>query len=302
MQLDIVLLGILLLAADAVMAQTLPYRLATFNIRYAATSREQNEKPWSTRGPLVVNQLKDAIAGAPDGAETIIGLQEVLHQQLIDIKTGLGDSWAHIGVGRDDGKQSGEYNPILYRPSTLRLLSNVTKWLSLTPDEPSKSWNAGSRRLVNIGIFEHIRSGKRFIAANTHLDNASSEARTKGIKVALQVIKDVQKAWGPLAVSLTGDFNSEPGADAYTTVVNDGYFAEVYTTANASQRFGEYDTYTSFDPSRIGQDGTRIDFVWLGPKADQRWEINRYEVLSNVKDSVYLSDHRAVIADVRIVV
>ncbi|KAK9781368.1 hypothetical protein SCARD494_14109 [Seiridium cardinale] len=227
------------LATGDAMATTLPLRLVSFNIRYAAnaTERMYNEKPWADRPQPVVDQLTNAITGAPLGVQTIIGLQE-----------------AYISVGRDDSKQAGEFNPIFYRKSDVRLLYNVTKWLSPTPDKPSYGWKASSRRIVNVGVFEQMATAKRFISANTQLDDVSMEARTKGAQVALNVIKDVQKTWGPLAVSLTGDFNSQPGSqDAYATVRNSGYLAEVYTTAKASQRFGEYNTYTGFDPAKQDQ-------------------------------------------------
>ncbi|KAM0808204.1 hypothetical protein AB5N19_08546 [Seiridium cardinale] len=244
------------LATGDAMATTLPLRLVSFNIRYAAnaTERMYNEKPWADRPQPVVDQLTNAITGAPLGVQTIIGLQEVLYTQLQDLRRGLGDDWAYIGVGRDDGKQAGEFNPIFYRKSDVRLLYNVTKWLSPTPDKPSYGWKASSRRIINVGVFEHMATAKRFISANTQLDDVSMEARTKGAQVALNVIKDIQKTWGPLAVSLTGDFNSQPGSqDAYATVKNSGYLAEVYTTAKASQRFGEYNTYTGFDPAKQDQ-------------------------------------------------
>jgi hypothetical protein len=67
----------------------------------------------------------------------------------------------------------------------------LAKWLSPTPDLPSHGWNASSRRIVNVGVFQNIASGKRFIAANTHWDNASLGARTKGIQVAMDAINDV---------------------------------------------------------------------------------------------------------------
>ncbi|KAK6065933.1 endonuclease/exonuclease/phosphatase [Seiridium cupressi] len=262
-----------------------------------------NEKPWADRAQPVVDQLTGAITGAPLGVQTIIGLQEVLYTQLQDLRRGLGDDWAYIGVGRDDGKQAGEFNPIFYRKSDVRLLYNVTKWLSPTPNKPSYGWKASSRRIVNVGVFERMATAKRFISANTQLDDVSMEARTKGAQVALNVIKDVQKTWGPLAMSLTGDFNSQPGSqDAYATVKNSGYLAEVYTTAKASQRFGEYNTYTGFDPAKQDQVSTRIDYVWLGPVAEKRWSVVRYEVLSSVQKGFYISDHRAVVSDVKIVV
>ncbi|ORY57864.1 endonuclease/exonuclease/phosphatase family protein [Pseudomassariella vexata] len=288
-------------AAQVTMAQTtngtLPLRMITFNIRYATTSPSKNEQLWSTRAPLVVSRLMETSASAPAGAETVIGLQEVLHKQLLDIESGVGPEWMHIGVGRDDGAQRGEYNPILYRPAVLSLLYNETRWLSPTPDVPSFGWGAGSRRMINIGVFEHVASGRRFIAANTHLDNASSQARTEGIKIVIATIQAVQETWGPLGVVLTGDFNSQPGEDAYSTAVNSKYLTELYTMADTGQRFGPYITYTGFLPDQEEEVGTRIDFIWLGPALEDRWLVESYNVLPNVVNDVYISDHRPVFGD-----
>src|SRR3712207_7586469 len=45
-----------------------------------------------------------------------------------------------IGVGRMDGKDGGEFSPILYRSTCLEPIDHGTFWLSETPEEP------GSRR------------------------------------------------------------------------------------------------------------------------------------------------------------
>ena len=42
-----------------------------------------------------------------------IGCQEVLHRQLTYLDSNL-KGYAYIGVGRDDGKQAGEYSTIFY--------------------------------------------------------------------------------------------------------------------------------------------------------------------------------------------
>jgi endonuclease/exonuclease/phosphatase family metal-dependent hydrolase len=290
---------VVVLQAGVTDCQSLPglhLRRLTFNIRYATTSFESNEKPWSVRKSLVVSQLSQAAANASSSV-VLIGLQEALDAQLNDILTGLGPAWQHIGVGRDDGVKAGEYSAILFRPAELRCLFNETKWLSPTPDTPSFGWNAGSRRVVTVGVFEHISSGTRILAANTHLDNVSSKARSEGTKVIISTIKDVLATWGNLGVTLSGDFNSSPGGDAYSTMQNSGFLTEVYNMANSSQRFGPFDTYTGFSSS---DSAGRIDFLWLGPTGNKTWAVDRYEVLSNVNNGVYLSDHRAVMADVRL--
>ncbi|KAM0274850.1 hypothetical protein ACHAQH_007809 [Verticillium albo-atrum] len=299
-------LALLLNAATISAQSTQAVRTATFNIRYDAGSRQEGEKPWwdilcwaSTsrcRHPHVVNQLSQIAAGAPSGAVTVIGLQEVLNNQLNDIKSGLGSSWSHIGVARDDGRANGEYSPILYQPAQLRVLFSETKWLSPTPDVVSFGWGAGSRRVVTLAVFESVATGKRFIHANTHLDNVSSQARSEGIRVVLARIQQAQLAWGPLGVSITGDFNSQPGGDAYQTLLNSGYAQDLYNLATPAQRIGPYgNTFTGFTS---GAPTSRIDFIWFGPVADRRYSVQRYEILSNEASGMFFSDHRAVVGDV----
>lgn len=268
---------------------SLPLRLITFNIRYAATSLEANEKPWSTRRPLLINQVA---AQAAEASTTVIGLQEVLNNQLNDIKSGLGSQWAHIGVGRDDGATQGEYSPILYRTDVLRVLYSEVKWLSPTPDVVSYGWGAGSRRIVTIGVFEHIATGTRFIYANTHLDNVSSQARSEGIKVVVSRMKAVQQTWGQLPVSLTGDFNSDPNGDAYSTLAGLNYVEDLW---NLAAHVGTNQlTYTGF--SQTGQ--SRIDYIWIGPKDVLPYTPQTIEIVGNYVDGVFISDHRMVVGDV----
>lgn len=275
-------------------------RSISFNIRYAA-SASTFERPWSTRGPLVIGQLKNATTTAAfSNSIPVIGLQEVLHQQLLDIKTGLGSSWTHLGTGRDDGKQAGEYVPLLYQPGILKLLASTQKWLSPTPDIPSFWPGAGSRRYVVVGVFEILQGngkGRKVIVANTHLDNASLTARVEGVKVALKTVRDVTAQWGNLPVVLTGDFNSLPGTgDAYGTVVTDGLLTDLHELALPQQRFGPDGTFSGFEPGK--EPNNRIDFVWLGPNTSTTWAVRRYEVLNNIVGGVYISDHRAVQGDV----
>ncbi|OTA97051.1 hypothetical protein M434DRAFT_45253, partial [Hypoxylon sp. CO27-5] len=282
-----------LAAADAAVTASQPLRIVSFNIRYAATSLDTNEKPWSDRRTGLINQLKDITDNATDaGAVSVLGLQEVLDAQLNDIKSGLGSEWTHYGFGRDDGEKKGEYNPIIYRTDALKLVYSEQKWLSPTPNKVSFGWGAGSRRVSVIGVFEHIKTGKRFIHANTHLDNVSSQARSEGIKVVLSRIQAVQEEYGPLGVTMTGDFNSEPGGDAYSTLEDTGYLMELWNSG--ATRLGTNQlTYTGF--STTGK--SRIDFVWFGPAVEKWYSAQQFEFLNNYIDGVFISDHRAVVAD-----
>ncbi|KAI9690669.1 MAG: hypothetical protein M1820_009929 [Bogoriella megaspora] len=312
---------------------SLSLRILTHNIRYAAATLLPNEKPWTERRPLVTRQLQHTTRFLDGSAGTqglsCICLQEVLHSQLKDIlqdlnnlpsseststQSGLlnGPTWAHIGVARDDGLTKGEYNPIIYPVRTLELLRFETVWLSPTPDKPSKGWDAGSRRILTIGLFEHRDTGRQLLACNTHLDNKGTVARTEGVKVVLDAIQRVRKAWKCETVPafLAGDFNSFPTQEAYLEMVKRGQMADAMDFVPEEKRYGNEITFTGFQPDtdhnrdEIG----RIDFIWLAPKDAVRgvgasdsssWIVDGYAVLPNVfDDHIFSSDHRCVVADV----
>lgn len=327
----------------------LSLRVITHNIRYAATNLFDNERPWPERAPLVLNQLRHEVRGfvpplgstssetngspsepssAVPYAGAFICLQEVLHPQLVDVLAGLNDGiasdpdpdppaegWRHIGVGRDDGAQQGEYSPILYPAGTFRVVHNETVWLSPTPDRPSKGWDAGSVRLLTVGVFEHAATGRRLVAANTHLDNAGPRSRRESVPIILRTLDRVRAEWAPgggdggggangtLPVFLAGDFNSSPAQEAYLAMKESGWMRDLHDEIPEGERYGNDITFTGFRPDRDKDQQGRIDYIWLGAGKEgegQQWEAEGYAVLPNVFDSgVYLSDHRAVVGDLR---
>lgn len=278
------------LAAPAVTAAELPIRFVTFNIRGGSDNPVEGEELWSVRRPLVGDTLSNA-ASAADGP-TIFGLQEVHPNQLVDVKEALGDGWSHVGVGRDDGKNGGDYSPLLYDSNDLELIFEETKWLSETPDKPSFGWGASNRRTASIAVFEHKKTKQRFIASNTHLDHEIPEARVEGVKLILDWIRAAQKEYGPLSVGFTGDFNSEPDEDAHSELEKIGYVADVFEVSGDKK--GPEETFTGFTEEDRKK---RIDYIYVGPVGKDKWEVGTYEVVDNLVDGVYSSDHRAVVVD-----
>ena len=71
----------------------------------------------------------------------ILGTQEVLHNQLEDLKQRLPE-YGVIGVGREDGKEKGEYSALWYQKDRFNLLDSGYFWLSETPEVAgSKGWD-----------------------------------------------------------------------------------------------------------------------------------------------------------------
>jgi endonuclease/exonuclease/phosphatase family metal-dependent hydrolase len=237
-----------------------------------------------------------------------------------------GPIWAHVGVGRDDGSTKGEYSPILYPAKLFRMLHFETVWLSPTPEKPSKGWDAGSIRILTVAVLEHKPTGQRVLASTTHLDNAGSESRAHSVAIILSTLKRKQETWsrsGALPVFLAGDFNSFPDQEAYLGMSHSDYVYDLRDVVPPKRRYNDQITFTGFEPDtdKDKDEKGRIDFIWLGPrdavsssnKADESlsnstntskellWIVDGYAVLPNVyDDGVYLSDHRCVVGDIRL--
>jgi endonuclease/exonuclease/phosphatase family metal-dependent hydrolase len=273
----------------------LPIRILTHNIRYATSDPCEGEKPWPIRKQLILDELRYNTLHNP---ESFICLQEALHEQLVSLLAGLNstDEWSYIGVGRDDGKQDGEYSPILFRKKIWTVERWKTVWLSETPEKPGKGWDAGCVRIATVGIFKHIKSRKSVVGVCTHLDNAGEISRHESAKLILEVIGKTTSAVECLSlqrlpVFLAGDFNSEPSDKAYQLLnASDSTIQD--SEQLATWRYGNKNTYTGF-----GDESSRIDFIFLGPRGGGDWETRGYSVLANLFDEVYSSDHRAVVVD-----
>ena len=272
------------------------FRILTHNIRYAATSRAKGEDPWEVRRNHLTNELRFNTRFCP---ESFICLQEVLHEQLVDIHRDLnkgGDSWEYIGVGRDDGKQAGEYSPIFYRSDVWELKFSETVWISQTPGKPSKGWDAASIRILTIGWFKDKKSLKSLTAVNTHLDDQGAESRQRAAEMILDFFSPYKSP-----VFVTGDFNSPPGDGAYQKMTGPGSpFVDLRSMIPKREWYGHDHTFSGFDDQT--EPMTRLDFIFLdqGTQAGVRkWNVDSYAVLENrYEDQVYLSDHRAVVGDV----
>ncbi|OJJ37616.1 hypothetical protein ASPWEDRAFT_50745 [Aspergillus wentii DTO 134E9] len=292
----------------------LPIRILTHNIRYATSSPFKGELPWEDRRQHLINELQYNTRNQ----DAFICLQEALHPQLLDVLSGLNHTtitknppWEYIGVGRDDGKEAGEYSPILYRPSVWQLGHWETVWLSETPQVPSKSWDASSIRIVTIGVFTHRASHQTILAMNTHLDDQGSHSRLQAAHIILKKIHDYKT--GELGdhiagIFLAGDLNSEVTQEAYMALTTpESPLVDAGELVSPKEHYGNQITYTGFGYEE--EPPSRIDYIFLGPgrnkvlaSGTQPWKVEGYAVLANrFDDGVLNSDHRAVITDVALV-
>jgi endonuclease/exonuclease/phosphatase family metal-dependent hydrolase len=309
-----------------VLKGSIPLRIITHNIRYATKTPVLGEQPWTVRGPKLTRQL---IFNTEGHDSPFICLQEVLHSQVQYIQAQLGDGWSHIGRGRDEKPTDGEFSPVFFRSDTWECVKYDTKWLSKTPEKPSRGWDAVLNRIVTMGLFRHKETGLTVIVMSTHVsghlprpnvmsrdgqteactnvilqfDHRGTKARENSAKLLIQFAKEWNQDSNsdsppPSAVLIGGDFNSDPSDGAYKMMTAKGSgMSDIADLLPEEEHYGNYLTYTSF--GEPGEAPSRIDFLFI--KEPRSATVKTFGVLANsFDDNIRLSDHRAVVADLSI--
>ena len=212
----------------------------------------------------------------------IFGTQEVLVDQLYDLIKGL-DGYAYIGIGRDDGKEKGEYAAIFYKKEQLRLLESGNFWLSTTPEKASLGWDAACIRICTWGKFQDISTGMQFLFFNTHMDHVGVIARRESAQLILKQIKQLAKG---LPTILTGDFNVDETDEVYQIFSHSGVLRDCYT--NALQRMAPIGTWNDF--MQDSRSKARIDHIFV----TSDFNIPHYAIFTN---SYWLGKSRRNISD-----
>lgn len=255
----------------------------TFNIRYDNPSDLQNA--WPNRKPLVSSTVRFHKID-------IAGMQEALNGQVKDLE-GLLPEYSWLGVGREDGKVAGEYNPIFFLKSRLRVLAQATFWLSETPETPgSRGWDAACNRIVTWARFEDQLNKQTFFFFNTHFDHVGEVARLKSAELLLRKIVEIA---GAEPVVLTGDFDcTTDDATYHELVMGDGKTPGLVDTLRLSKT-GHYGGTQSFNGFNIELDpGNTIDFIFVrNVKA-----VLRHGILAEIWDGKFASDHYPVMAEI----
>jgi len=260
--------------------QSQELNVMTFNIRY--NNKNDSLNAWPYRKDNAASQIKFHNVH-------ILGVQEALHEQMMDLSQSL-SQYKYVGVGRDDGKTKGEYSAIFYDTIRLKLLGSSTFWLSLTPEVPgSKSWDAAITRIVTWAKFTDARSKRTFFVFNTHFDHMGKEARRESARLLKQKVKDIA---GNNPVVITGDFNSKPSDDPIKILTDPADKDRFIDTKAVSltPHYGPQGTFNAFTPKET--DNEPIDFIFLKGK----WKVLQHATLSQTWEGRFSSDHFPVFA------
>lgn len=234
---------------------------------------KEGENSWENRKPFFIGQLKFY---SPD----ILGVQEAMPNQMKDMDSLLND-YSYVGVGRDDGKDSGEYSAIFYNKTKFKVIKSSTFWLSETPDKVSMGWDAVYNRVCTYALFENIKNKERFWVFNTHFDHVGVTARANSTNLILSKIKELANGKSP--VFLMGDFNLEPETENIQLIKGT---LEDSKDVSQMQPFGPSGTFNGF---KFDEAVTRrIDYIFVSKK---NIKVKKYAVLSDNEDLKYPSDH-----------
>lgn len=267
---------VLLVVSFSVAGQS--YKIMSYNIRYNNPGDGRNA--WPERKDRLIQLVRQS---APD----ILGVQEALHGQLTDMLAGL-DGYAMVGVGRDDGKEKGEYSAILYRTALFEVRDQNTFWLSETPEVPgSKSWDAAITRVASWARLYDKRANKEILAVNTHFDHVGKESRIRSAELLRRKIAGMA---GDLPVVLSGDFNFTREAPPYAALMEpNGY--KLIDSAPADPP----GTSCGFEVG--ARECNAIDYIFYSP----HWKLERYDVLTTNNGRDYPSDHLPVLVNLALI-
>ncbi|MDG4714503.1 endonuclease/exonuclease/phosphatase family protein [Winogradskyella marincola] len=253
-------------------------KIMSYNIKLDYPKEGKNS--WINRKPFMVNQIKFY---EPD----VLGVQEAMPNQMKDLDSLL-TGYSFVGVGRDDGKDEGEYSAIFYKKNDLEVVKSSTFWLSQTPDKVSMGWDAVCNRVCTYALFQHKETKKKFWVFNTHFDHVGKEARTKSAVLILDKIKGLNTENHP--VFLTGDFNMEPNHESIDYITQTLKDSKEVTELD----FGPEGTFNGF---HFDQPVTRrIDYVFVSEDV----EVYKYAVLSDSWNMQYPSDHLPVLIEAKL--
>ena len=220
----------------------------------------------------------------------ILGTQEVSPYQYVDLKDKLKGIYSSFGVGREDGKNKGEYSAIFYKTNKFELLGGNTFWLSETPEIVSKGWDAYCNRICTWVKLKDKNNNNEIWFFNTHLDHKGIKAREKSCQLIISKIKELCPK--DANIVLVGDFNLQYDNAFLKKITEDQILKDSYSAANykwvptASYNWNQFDRLSTIC----------IDQIYVSKASN----VLRYGILNNsffIVDDNPVTDYRKIISN-----
>ncbi len=249
-------------------------RIMSFNIRCTNVGSDT----WEDRIGIVSQTMLESEADS-------IGVQEATPEWMAALDETVGDKYAYVGVGRDDGDNEGEYSAVFYLKDKYTAVDSGTFWLSETPDKVSFGWDAACRRVCTWVVLENKTTGEKYVHLNSHFDHIGITAR----KNSVDLILDKASEYADLPVVFTADMNVKQGSDNYKQFVNSKILRDTKFDTTDSM---DYCTYHDTKPEKHSDDV--IDYVMV----NNNFDTVSYRVVTEGIDGRFVSDHYPIYADI----
>lgn len=233
------------------------------------------EYEWQNRAPHVVELIKKE---SPD----LFGVQEATPEWMQILKNEF-NKYGCVGVGREDGKSSGEFVSIFYKKERFLIKSSGHFWLSETPNEVSKGWDGEFKRICSWVILKDRKTDKQLIHLNTHTDHKGKIARKESVRLIIDKIKDLKN----IPIVVTGDFNLREGENLYNIIVNSDVLRD---TKYSCEDTVDENTFNDFGGTEAGI----IDYVFV----NDNFKALKYRVVKDMNGDKFISDHYPVVAEI----
>jgi endonuclease/exonuclease/phosphatase family metal-dependent hydrolase len=255
--------------------------IMTFNIRYDNPGDGSNS--WQYRKENTIKMIRF-------NEVDILGMQEVLAHQMKDFTVNLTE-YAAVGVGREDGKEKGEYSPILYNKNKFTLIKSGYFWLSETPEKPSKGWDAACERIATWVQLKDKATGKKLFVLNTHFDHIGEVARRESVNLIRTKI--IQLSEG-IPQIMMGDLNATPDSSVIQLLLTaDKSLSLLDSKKMASIVYGPNWSFHDFGKIPY-KDRPLIDYIL----ATKGITVHKYGVFAETLNDLFLSDHAPVFINI----
>ena len=266
---------VVLCAASCGKQATADIKVISYNVR---CSGGDGENHWDKRKHASLNMIHDE-------KPTIFGLQEANPDQMQYLVENLPE-YGHIGVGREDGVSAGEHMAIFYLKEAVELLDGGTFWLSETPDEPSKGWDAACKRTCTWTKMRMKSTGKEFAYLNTHLDHVGKVAQREGLALIVKRAEEIVPQGMPAFV--TADFNALTSDSIFEPLKAD--MLDAREVAPVTDHRG---TFNGWNAANTSNPGCVIDHIFF-----RGAEAHSFKVLCDKNyGAPYISDHYPVVME-----
>lgn len=276
-----------------------PFRLASYNIRYDS-SDDKGDLDWSTsRKTLVVKMVQDKNFDVCGFVEVT---QTKMRNDLINLLTGYTFKYH----GRTNGTTSGEAVGFAFKKDKFTLESEGYFFLNEHPSrageatewyDPVPSTPYNRSRIAAWGLLKDKESGKRFLYIVSHFE-LNKGMRAGSANLIIEKAKELAPSGVP--IFFCGDLNAKPSETTCIAKLKE-YFTDSYEKANSDSKIATEGGITTFNDFNLNVNkndtSKRIDYMFY--RGDDII-LRKYGVIYDTINGKLPSDHYPIYVDIEL--